>query len=246
MNSGAPDRVRAKRAPGAIERALTRMFVREARVFECERLSEHFYAIGFEGEQLRGAAWAPGQKLQLFMESGSATRTYTPTFWDAARGRTRILAYAHGDGPGSEWARGAAVGAPCRIFGPRASLDLTRATSPALLVGDETSIGLAMALRGNGDRLAQCVFEVHSAVESVPVLAQLGLEDALVFERVAHSVHLDSVVQAIRARLQKRALVLTGNATSIQAIRKQLSVRAVRAPEILTKAYWAPGKRGLD
>jgi hypothetical protein len=40
--------------------------------------------------------------------------------------------------------------------------------------------------------------------------------------------------------------VLTGKASTIQRIRQSLKQQAVPTGRILTKAYWAPGKTGLD
>jgi hypothetical protein len=40
--------------------------------------------------------------------------------------------------------------------------------------------------------------------------------------------------------------VLTGKASTIQRLRQSLTRQAVSSRRIVTKAYWAPGKAGLD
>ncbi|KGB24904.1 hypothetical protein ApDm4_1195 [Acetobacter pomorum] len=40
--------------------------------------------------------------------------------------------------------------------------------------------------------------------------------------------------------------VLTGNASTIQRLRQNLKSRGVPPTRLIAKAYWAPGKTGLD
>lgn len=82
-------------------RTLLKWLMRPARVAAVETLSPHFWLVDLEGEALRDVAWAVGQKVQVAMGTGLTARTYTPMSWDADRGATRILAFSHGDGPGS-------------------------------------------------------------------------------------------------------------------------------------------------
>lgn len=94
---------------------------------------------------MRDAGWTPGDKIQIQL-GGWTQRTYTPMGWDAEGGRTRILVYLHAGGPGAQWARALRKGDDCVVFGPRRSVRLTRPQSTVIVVGDETSLGLAAAL----------------------------------------------------------------------------------------------------
>jgi NADPH-dependent ferric siderophore reductase len=116
------------------------LVLKPAEVTSVERLSEHVTRIGLG---LRAGTWAPGAKIQVAVD-GTTLRTYTPVATDEG---AELIAFAHGDGPGARWARTVAPG-PVRVFGPRGSLDLTTLVSPVVFVGDETSVGLALALRG--------------------------------------------------------------------------------------------------
>lgn len=158
---------RAAKGPGLLSKTLLGLFMKRATVAAIDDVDEPFRLVTLEGPTLQGVGWNPGQKVQISMGSAFVNRTYTPMDWDAAAGRVRILGYVHGDGPASDWLRSLRPGHECDLFGPRSSLDARHITAPLVIVGDETSIGLAYALRstdrGHG---ASCCFEVTS-VESV-------------------------------------------------------------------------------
>jgi NADPH-dependent ferric siderophore reductase len=163
------------RVPGLLERAFGRLLLRSARVAAVHRVSDRFRLIDLEGDALQGAAWAAGHKLQVKVAGPFTARTFTPIVFDAVRGHVRLLGYAHGAGPGSDWLRRVQAGDACQVFGPHRSLALG----------------------------------------------------------------------AMGARAQPRC-VLTGRAQSIQQARQALKGRGVPASCIVAKAYWAPGKTGMD
>lgn len=234
------------REPGAIGRTLIRLLMRETRVSRADALGAGFHLIGFDGAQLDGLAWTAGEKVQIRIgASALTTRTYTPIACDGAE-PMEILVYAHDGGPGSEWARGLRPGEVCHIFGPRASLDLGALTGPVHLMGDETSVGLALAYRATHGRPPKCSFEVNDAVGSAAVLRALKLEPDRLMERKADGAHLAAMLDMIDLADQQTHFILTGKAGSIQYLRAELRARGVPASRMATKAYWAPGKRGLD
>ncbi|MEA1676278.1 siderophore-interacting protein [Nitrospirillum sp. BR 11163] len=233
--------------PGPVTRTLLRWFMRPARVAAVERLSPRFQRIRLEGAALQDVLWAPGQKIQVAMGTGLAARTYTPVSWDVTRGATQLLIFSHGDGPGSRWAAGLGVGDGCQFFGPRRSLDFADHTGPWVLFGDETSFAVALACRvalGSGFR---CVFEVSDLAEARSVLDAMGLSDAMLIDRLAGEGHLAAVVDALsHAGGDAGHFALTGRAPAIQQITRALKERGVAASRRKAKAYWAPGKSGLD
>lgn len=246
--------------PGRIARTLQSWFMHPARVAAVETLSLNFRLITLEGAALKDAAWTLGQKLQVAMGTGMTTRTYTPIFWDATAGRTQLLAYLHDQGaapdaaPGSRWAAGLTAGADCRVFGPRRSLDLSDPGSsgrggPVVVFGDETSFALAASLgpRSGEDDAPAHLFEVSDVAEARQVLARMGLDGARVIGRQAGDAHL-AVAEAELTRLAARraCFALTGKASSIQRMSRALKMVGVPAARIRAKAYWAPGKTGLD
>ena len=234
--------------PGRVTRTLLRWLMRPARVAAVETLSPHFRLVHLEGEALRNVAWTAGQKVQVSMGSGLSARTYTPMTWDADSGRMRMLTFAHGDGPGSRWASGLSKGDICQFFGPRRSLDLSGLESPVVLFGDETSFGLAAALRDctQADGAIH-VFEASDVAESRPVLKAIGLGEATLIERTDDDAHLAAAeAEMLRLAASGAHFVLTGKALSIQRISRALKAAGVVSSRVKTKAYWAQGKVGLD
>jgi NADPH-dependent ferric siderophore reductase len=230
-------------------RSLMRLLMKQARVVEVEAVAEGFRLITLESPEFKGLPWVPGQKVQIAMGSAFVARTFTPIEWDAAAGRTRILGYAHGHGPGSAWVRDVSAGDACDVFGPRASLDVGDARLP-VVIGDETSIGLAHALALAGQlRPAPlpCLFEVKAAAPARQTMVRLHLDAAESFECMENDAHLEGIERRLPALAAAGAtFVLTGKASTIQRLRRVLKDSGVASVRVLTKAYWAPGKTGLD
>lgn len=234
--------------PGRLTTALTGLWMKRATIVANERLSHQFRLITIEGPALVNVSWVPGQKVQIAMGSAFVTRTYTPIEWNATEGRACILGYIHGDGPGSIWLRDVEVGDECAIFGPRASLNLGRLPGPLAIFGDETSIGLAYAaIRQDLSRLVTSHFEISEVESARRVVAQLGLQKVSLFAKKPGDTHVAAILATLPVLIATGAtFVITGRSVTIQCLRQSLKQQAVPAARIVTKAYWAPGKSGLD
>lgn len=232
---------------GRMSRAFTRLFMKPTRIMAAETLAGGMRLLTLQSPAFREARWVPGQKVQIAMGSAFVARTYTPIDWDVARGRTRIVTYSHGGGPGSAWAERAEPGEECDVLGPRASLNLGRIEGGRVLLGDETSVGVACALgHGTGDAM-HCLLEVHAVAAVRDVLARLGRDDVELFGRQAGDAHLDEIERRLPALAAAGAtFILTGRASTIQRQRRALKALGVTSGRIMAKAYWAPGKTGLD
>ncbi len=236
------------RQPGGFSKALLRLFMKRAVIVATENLAGRFYLLTLESPAFRGVAWQPGQKVQIAMGSAFVARTFTPVEWDAAAGRTRLLGYAHGAGPGSDWLRSARKNDECDVFGPRSSLDTRAIAGPIVLFGDETSIGLAGSLRHLHQAKSVQSFLETDDVDSVrAVAAHLGIGGLHLSQRTAGDAHLHVITEQLAALAANGAtFLLTGKAQSIQQLHRGLKSAGVPAVRILSKAYWAPGKTGLD
>jgi hypothetical protein len=117
---------------------------------------------------------------------------------------------------------------------------------PVVLVGDETSLGVGRALQELGS--ANSVLLEASDVAATEAAAEaIGISDVAVFGRSPGDTHLEALWMAIQARTPTRtALVLTGKAPTIKALRALARRDGVSYGAEKNKAYWAPGKRGLD
>ena len=234
--------------PGRLSKALTRLWMKPATIVANEQLADRFHLITLEGPALADVAWLSGQKVQIAMGSAFVTRTYTPLEWNASAGRTCILGYSHGDGPGSAWLRTAAPGDGCDIFGPRASLDISRSPGPLVIVGDETSMGLAYAaIHQDPARLVSVCLEVEDVETARRVAVHLGLRHVVLVSRKGDDAHIPAMEATLfDAAATGASFVLAGKAGTIQALRQSLRQQSIPATRLLAKAYWAPGKKGLD
>jgi ferric-chelate reductase (NADPH) len=236
--------------PGRLEGVLAKLFTRTARVRAVRDVAEGFRLLTLGGAALRDVVWTPGQKVQVLL-GGWVNRTYTPMAWDAAQGTTEVLAYAHGAHPGSDWVRSLQPETECALFGPRGSLDLNALGRPAVLFGDETSFGLAHALRHTprGGERVELVLEVTSLPAARAALDAVDVRGAVLVQRLPGDAHLAEVDEIVRQLQHAHAnchWVLSGKATSIARVTKLLRAQETPRRLIHTKAYWAPGKTGLD
>ncbi|XXF77172.1 siderophore-interacting protein [Myxococcaceae bacterium GXIMD 01537] len=226
-----------------------KVLFKELTIERVHDVAPRFRRIDLTSESLRGTGFTPGDKLQVMLDDGP--RTYTPFSFDGARGALSLLVHVHGDTSGARWGRSAAPGDRLRAFGPRGAIPLPSFEGPLVLFGDETSFATGRVLhelRGASLRAA-FVFEVASREESRTALAYLGLPEEGLVERRPDDAHLAEVAERVSSALAAHPgsqLVLTGKGPSIQALRAALKARSVNAAGQKVKAYWAPGKRGLD
>ena len=93
------------------------------------------------------------------------------------------------------------------------------------------------------------LFEVTSKQVSDGILAQLGIANADVIERTADDSHSSEIERVAVEQHQARSIeswALSGKASSIQRLNKRLRSLGLSSRQIRTRAYWAPGKEGLD
>jgi NADPH-dependent ferric siderophore reductase len=226
-------------------------FFTSARVIEADRLSPQFVTVTLQHDTFRPAGWTPGSKLQFRPQRGTfSTRTYTPISWDAAEGTTQLIAYVHGDGPASTWFGAVATGDVCELIGPRRSLDLRRPGGRGgrvVFIGDESSVALAAALR-TVTPAARHVFEATDPAELTTVLTGLGLAEtsAVVPKKDDRAALIGLVGEAIAQDTTPFDLIVTGDAATVHAVRRDSRTWSRKPLSIKGKAYWAEGRAGLD
>lgn len=216
-----------------------------AQVSAVRRLAPDVVRVTLRAETFRSASWTPGAKLQLRPRRGTLQlRTYTPIRWDTDAGETELIAFTHGAGPAADWFRAVAEGDACAVLGPRRSIDLTAVTGPVVFVGDESSLGLACALQTVTAEVSH-VFEATDPAALTGLLTELGLGgNATVVAKADDRAELLAVTRA--ASDKSFDLVITGDAATVHAVRRD-SRRWPNPPRrIHGKAYWAAGRTGLD
>ena len=240
-------------APGRIGQALLRLMAGAVQVDAVHALSPRFRLLSLRGAALRVREHVPGDKLQVRV-AGMAFRTYTPLRRGAGDDTLELLAHVHGPGPAARWLDGVAPGDACHVLGPRRSLDLAAIDRSTVFFGDETSLALALALctTALGGLDTHFIFETGDVAETRALLDTLGhgmLRHAWLLERRADDGHLAEVESALLRYAKAdawRQYVLTGRAAALQRATGALRRAGARPSQMLVKAYWAPGKTGMD
>ncbi|CAN5696259.1 hypothetical protein BH11MYX2_BH11MYX2_34280 [soil metagenome] len=227
-----------------LEKTLGRFAGRWLTVSAVREVAPKFWRLDFSGMQ--GASYSYGDKLQLILDDGP--RTYSPFAVDTKAGTMSLISYAHGATTGAKLGPKVRVGDKISVFGPRSSVALKELGVNALLVGDETSLGVARALHELRGEKARYIFEVADVAAVEKVIAHLELANAIVVEKQANDSHYAElgslVLDTVREKMDT-GLALTGKATTIQMLRSKVK-NEPGGSEQRVKPYWAPGKRGLD
>lgn len=203
--------------------------------------------IQFQGD-FNGLAFEPGYAV-AFRVSDTAYRNYTPFLLDARQGICEILFHLHGNGPGSDFMRGMRVGEVMRMLSPRGRTVYRANVSHHVVVGDETTLGLALAIRNEAtvhghscntifeldDRSIMEELELYGHVLTKEPLNKAGRIRQFVFQQNENA----------GTRLDDTGFYIAGNADTMRLVRRELKEMNVPPKNIFSQAYWAEGKTGL-
>ena len=137
---------------------------------------------------------------------------------------------------------------------PDRSVRLDRISTPPVFVGDETSLGLLLALRAATPAAtlvttAATLLEVANRDAMRPTLSAHGIDDAALFERgpaePGDSGLGEGVIAAVRAH-PDASIVITGRAQTIATLRRALKAAGLADRPTVVKAYWDEHRKGLD
>ncbi|MFG1495291.1 siderophore-interacting protein [Saccharospirillum sp. HFRX-1] len=236
----------ADKTEGRFARLIKEWVLDPVTVEQVAPVADGFRLLDLSIDPSKASQWTPGDKVQIAIGSGLAARTYTPFNLDRATGRFQILAYLHDNaGPGCDWLRNAKPGEQYRLLGPRKSLKAPTSEGTLLLIGDETCFGLAAALTHQSQ--LRCLFEVGQVANSEKVLDLLGVQSSVLVQREPGDNHWQRMQKEILKLDQHSGhFILAGKASSIQRARSWLKIHGVSNQRMHAKAYWAPGKKGLD
>lgn len=225
------------KAKNIILKILGPLFLSESKVVSNERLSPHFQFLTIKGKSFKKSDWIPGQKIQVRL-GDELMRSYTPSSWDKANGVVQTLVYMHGKGPGALWARDAKAGEKATILGPRGSLSLAPELTDVYFFGDETTFGLAYALKENFKAVnIQCFFESVDLNESRPVLEKFNLKESSLYALSQFDIIASDIARAFKNNPTSK-IVLSGKQQSIVAIRQKLYTLGITPEQIIVKVYW--------
>jgi NADPH-dependent ferric siderophore reductase len=202
-------------------------------VLSASMLGPRLKRVRFSSAALKRVAFRPGQEIE-FRVSPREFRHYTPAYFDAANGTLDVVFFLHGLGPGSAWASALQVGSEANLLGPGGGVRVRQ--EPLVLCGDETSLGLFESL-SRTLRAHVVVEEALGAVLSSASVTPLGRvgERGTVLAAWAQTAEVPHAA----------TWVLAGHAGTIQRVRSALIERGIPRATIVSRPYWASGKRGL-
>ncbi|MFE7167374.1 siderophore-interacting protein [Streptomyces sp. NPDC057616] len=212
-------------------------------VTEAEAVTPRIRRLRIESPALADVAVRPGQQVRVMVGGGLTLRTYSIWRHDPA-GAVELCVLDHpGDGPGARWARGAAVGDRVRLRKPEGTFVLRPDAAHHVFVGDETAsvaFGAMLAALPEGARISGCV-ETETAADRLP-LAHAGRLEWL----TRGGSSLPDAVRRLAPAPGGIAYV-AGEARTVQQIRQVLVREAGwERRAVVTKPFWAPGRRGLE
>ncbi|WP_432251697.1 siderophore-interacting protein [Streptomyces sp. HNM1019] len=212
-------------------------------VTEAEPIAARMRRLRIEGAALAGLDVRPGQQVRVLVGSGLTRRTYSVWCYDPS-GAVELCVLDHpGAGPGARWGGGVEVGARVRLGKPEGSFTLRPEAPHHVFVGEETAsvaFGAMLAALPPGARVSGCV-ETGTEADRLP----LPHADRLNW-LTRGGTSLPDAVRSLAPEPGGIAYV-AGEARTVQRVRQVLVREAGwdrRA--VLTKPFWAPGKRGLE
>ncbi|MFD8674869.1 siderophore-interacting protein [Streptomyces seoulensis] len=213
-----------------------------ATVSSVERFTARMRRLRIEGEALAGLDVLPGQQVRVLVGSALTRRTYSVWRYDPSGAMELCVLDHEGDGPGARWAREAKAGDEVRLGKPEGSFTLRPDAAHHVFVGDETAsvaFGAMLAALPDGSRVSGCV-ETATADDRLP-LPHAGRLDWV----LRGTVPLPEAVGRLAPAPGGIAYV-AGEARTVQAVRHVLRDAGWDRRSVLTKPFWAPGKRGLE
>ncbi|GLY32205.1 siderophore-interacting protein [Kineosporia sp. NBRC 101731] len=235
-------------------RLLERLLL-SVRVQAVEPVAPRLRRVTLAGPDLSGLSWVAGQHVRLQVADGptgldwvlGTLRTYT--VWNLDAQGLDLVVFDHGDGPGARWARTVRPGEEVMLLKPQGTFTI-RPAAYHLFAGEETaqaSFGPMLAALPE-DAPVFVRLEVDTPAEhlDLPRRADVGWS----YRQGRPAASSETLVQAVRdldLPAEPGIAYLAGEARTIQMIRRHLvEERSWPRRNVLTKPYWAPGRKGLD
>ena len=235
----------------AVRERILGLFSVHGTITEAEPVTERMRRLRVAGDGLAGLSYRPGQQVRMHVDGLTTRRTYS-VWWYDPEGALDLCVFDHGgDGPGARWGRRVEVGETVHFGKPEGPLVLRDGATHHVFVGEETaSVAFGPMLAALPDAAV-----VHGCVETATEADRLPLAHA---ERLSWLARGDAsaagsaaLAEAVR-RLELPdpaggAAYVAGEARTVQLVRQVLvRERGWDRRAVLTKPFWAPGKRGLE
>ncbi|MGW3101046.1 siderophore-interacting protein [Streptomyces sp. NPDC001100] len=228
--------------PTALLNPVLDLLTLRATVTSAEPITARMRRLRVEGDTLAGLDVRPGQQVRVLV-GGLTLRTYSVWRYDPS-GAVELCVLDHSEGgPGARWGKSVGVGEQVRLRKPEGTFTLRSDAAHHVFVGEETAsvaFGAMLAALPEGTRVSGAV-ETESDADRLPL---------------THSDHLNwltrggtSLRNAVRDLAPEPGGIayVAGEARTVQAVRQVLvGELGWDRRSVLTKPFWAPGKRGLE
>ena len=215
------------------------------KVLETNYISPHIKKVQFQGN-ISKWNFQIGY-ASVVRVSETEFRNYTIVNQDKEKGIFEIIFHIHGNGIGSKYIDALQTNDELFISPPRGKKLYNPSIKQQFFFGDETSLGVALALLPllkHNNLHFQFYFELDEANKNVP--QHLGLENYTTFtkanlfrdEKWINTLPLFQTVEWHTANFG-----LVGNVKSVQTFRKVLKDKT--QGNIYSQGYWLEGKKGL-
>lgn len=183
----------------------------------------------------RNVKWTRGDKVQ-FLINDNELRSYTPYAF-REDGRTfSTLIYDNQIGEGASFIKSLKTNDRLKVLGPRASLNGEEMKENAIFFADESSIGLAFALKS---KIKLLFLECHHQASFKPLVKNKFLfEDAFFYQRQDNGMHLIELAEKISKMPKTFPIYLSGNKENILKLQELLENNGVSGNRIHKKFYW--------
>ena len=226
-------------------------------VTEVELLRPRIRRVRLGGPEITDLACKPGQHIRVRVMnenvmSRDMLRTYTIVEINHEEQWLDLLIYQPSDEstPGMDWSRLVAPGDPVTFMGPMGRFVVQPDAPYHLVIGEETAQMAFAAILASvaADTHVAGVIEVMGLAERLDIAR--GDEIAWTYRGDAPASSSPTLLEAVRAlELPEDPGVayIAGEAMAVAAVRSHLvSERGWPRRTVLTKPFWAPGRKGLD
>ncbi|GEM_PF-121397 len=192
----------------------------------------------------------PGNVIE-FRISDREFRHYTPSYFNLKKGICDVIFYINGKGPGSIWADNLALDDELKIMGPSSKMNFNYSASSHVVFGDETSLGLMQNIHLEAKKQGKpccCIIEINPNHLDWLDHIRIDFENIVVLDSSTAGIGQSSFKEWLlnqRPIQSEMEFYLTGNASSIQKIQKDLISNGYSKKQMQTYPYWAQGKVGL-
>ena len=239
----------------ASRRRLSDRFFLQATIGAVEQITRTMRLIRLDTAALGALESVPGQQVRVQVGGTSGLldrllgqlRTYS--VWEVAEDHLDLVVLDHGEhaGPGTEWSRAAKPGDVVHFNKPQGNFVLRKEAAEHVFIGEETaSAAFGAMLRAlRADQRGLAVVEVDDPADQLPLPGDVRWR----YRHGRSAAESAALVEAVRqTELPESAVAyVAGEARTIQLVRRHLvEERGWSRRDVLTKPFWAPGKKGME